>query len=40
MLGLVLHPPPSDVLIALALSTILLALAAGVDLPADDSEDH
>lgn len=38
MLGLVLHLPPGDVLIALALSTILLALGAGLDLPSDDNQ--
>jgi hypothetical protein len=38
MLALVLQLPPGDVLIALALATILLALGAGVDLPADDSD--
>ena len=38
MLGLVLQLPPGDVLFALALATILLALGAGVDLPVDDTD--
>jgi hypothetical protein len=38
MFGLVLQLPPGDVLIGLALATILLALAAGIDLPADDTD--
>lgn len=38
MHGLVLHLPPGDVLIALLLATILLALAAGVDLPPGDTD--
>jgi hypothetical protein len=38
MHGLVLHLPPNDVLIALLLATILVALAAGVDLPPGDTD--
>jgi hypothetical protein len=38
MLGLVLHLPPGDILVAIALSTILMALAAGVDLPSEDAD--
>jgi hypothetical protein len=38
MFGFVLQLPPADVLIALALATILLTLAAGIDLPANDGD--
>lgn len=38
MLAFVLQLPPGDLLFALALATILVALGAGVDLPADDTD--
>jgi hypothetical protein len=37
--GMFLHLPPLDILFALLQTTILLALAAGVDLPAEDRDE-